>query len=324
MPKMGGMKLNKTPREKKGHGPITTKWEGLTSVGSRIKVQPGQIMNMEKKEHRLSVLTSPVKGTTASSIPKPPAPRGEQIRIVAPKRKRVETDGSAPDPKRKWIEADGLCAQSQSVGKCHFPASDKVVGKENRPQASNKAKNTAGFSPRAPLSSVSQPRIIAPKRKRVETDESGPTPKRKRVEGDESSAPPQSVGKERRLRALVKANKSSGSSNPTPLSHTDQPQPAVLAEKRKRGEDDESAENPKRNRVGLVESSAQALTVGPEHRPRASVRASKTAGSSPPTPPSKGDQPQPRVPAGKRTQVPGQRPKAKRGSTAGVRRFIFQ
>lgn len=199
-----------------------------------------------------------------------------------------------------------------------------MVGKENRPQAPTKAKNTAGFSPRAPLSSVSQPRIIAPKRKRAETDESGPTTKRKRVEGDESSAPPQSVGKERRPRALVKANKSSGSSNPTPLSHTDQPQPAVLTEKRKRGEDDESAENPKRNRVGPVESSAQAPAVGPEHRPRASIRASKTAGSSPPTPPSKGAQPQPRVPAGKRTQVPGQRPKAKRGSTAGVRRFIFQ
>lgn len=325
MPKMGAMKLIKTPREKKGHGPVATKGEGLTSVGSRIKFQPGQIMTMEEKERRLRVLANTAKGTTASSIPKPPPPRGDQIRIITPKRKRVETDESAPNPKRKRIEANGLSAQSQSVGKGHLPAPDKMVGKENRPQTLTKANNTAGLSPRAPLSSVSLPWIIAPTRKRVETDVSGQTPKRKRVEADESSAPPQSVGKERRPRALVKASKSSDSSTPTSPSHTDQPQPAVLAEKRKRGEDDESAENPKRNRVGPVESCAQASAVGTKNRPRASIRASSTAGLSPPKPPSKGDQPhQARVPAGKRTQVQGQRLKAKKASTAGVRRFIFQ
>ena len=151
-------------------------------VEPKILSGSGLSMTMETTEKRRAkprVLTSPAESTAIPSTPAPPLPsRGDQTRIIAPKRKRVETEDPAPNPKRRQVQVSGL-----------RPAMTKEENKAKHSDLTPQAKGTPISSSAAPAPALrkDQTRAIAPKQKRVETKEPIPPPKQKPVEPETCS-----------------------------------------------------------------------------------------------------------------------------------------
>lgn len=340
LPKMGAMKLIKTPKKKrKSLALVAEKPDKLVfSVGSTTKVKSDKdfvkkACRQERERQSYfgpdSKLSRPTSELAAESTRVDAAPRSlvhdyrnpawkphdpsiKRPEVFVPKRKIVEP-GTAPSPlpprdnqrrelaiKRKRLESD----------ESFIP--DLPVGKKRRMESSVKATSTAASLAPKPLSSLDQPRIIAPIRRQVvESSAPGPTtaaekqdkilamikttyglgrsapappssvgqtrvtaPKRKRVDSVAASAPDQPGEKERGLQSLVETTDSDASAPPTPPSSVDQPRTIV----------------PEKRRADRVESSAssQKATIG-ECGLQNSVKGTEnTAPSSAPSLPSTG------------------------------------
>ncbi|MCJ1263652.1 hypothetical protein MMC22_003522 [Lobaria immixta] len=178
LPKMGGMRLIKIPREKKGHGPVATSADKPTfSVGSRIKVQSDKdlkktrceakerqsIFNPDSKisrlTHQLTTQSTQIEAAPRLRVQdhrnpawKPHDPSIKPAAVFVPKRKRVELDKSSAQSQVVNMEEKerGLRALT-TLSKARLP----------QYQHSHQAWDNPGSSNRPPPQARSQ------KRKRV-------------------------------------------------------------------------------------------------------------------------------------------------------------
>ncbi|MCJ1467606.1 hypothetical protein MMC07_006231 [Pseudocyphellaria aurata] len=171
LPKMGAMKLIKTPKKKKiSSSLVATKPDRLIfSVGSKVKARSGEEFlknarcqikehqsffgpngNLSRPTHTLAAQSTQIKTAPRSLVHdyrnptwKPHDPSVKPPEIFLPKRKRVEPDKSFTSDQSTTAEKQsGLCAKTIS--------------------AKNKASSNC---------SAEQPRVVAQKRKRAESDE---------------------------------------------------------------------------------------------------------------------------------------------------------
>lgn len=272
LPKMGAMKLIKTPKKKKmSSSLIATKPDKLIlSVGSKAKVRSGgeflKKARCQVKEHHSffgpnSNLSRPTHTLAAQSTQINTAPRSIVYDYRNPAWKPHDSSIKPPEvflPKRKQVEPD----ESFTSGK-----STTAENKSSVRVVTSPVKNITTSSE----SCGEQPRVVAQKRKRAESNE--------------FSAQDQSVEKKRRLQAMSKTT------NTAPTSLRTRP-PSV---------DQSRNIEPKRKRFECDGSSRPEPSAGEKGRPQAFGKATPASTSSRAIPPPIRDQP--RITAPKRRRV---------------------